>query len=300
LEDAGEDADQVVRGQVRVTAVEGVERGRVGLAGIDDGDSAGVSARRAGRRSRMSVIRSPRGSMTTAPRPARTSSQIMLRSRVDLPVPVLPTRWMWRRVSATGRATGWAPVWAWPRVLVFRPPVGTATGAGMGLARARSRPGTAVSVGHTTIPAPVPDDVWRSAEILAILRRRPRDAGAILRIAADHAGSQERIAQRISEVSGRYVQPSRINRLINRKQHANEIDSFADGLDMPDHARLLWGLAPRSVAPVAAPGQLERSLIHICGADDEFGGDALLALASGHLRRVQWWLRAGDYATPRT
>jgi hypothetical protein len=39
--------------------------------------------------------------------------------------------------------------------------------------------------------------------------------------------------------------------LINRKQHANEIDSFesfADGLDMPDHARLLWGLAPRPAA----------------------------------------------------
>jgi tetratricopeptide (TPR) repeat protein/transcriptional regulator with XRE-family HTH domain len=42
--------------------------------------------------------------------------------------------------------------------------------------------------------------------------------------------------------------------------------------------------------------RIERSLLQIYAADDEFGGEALLGLAYGHLRRVRWWLRSGEYS----
>lgn len=112
--------------------------------------------------------------------------------------------------------------------------------------------------GYSPIPAPIPDRIWRKHETIAILRRRPRDAADLLRLAARYAGSQERVAARINDITQQPMSQARINRIINRKQQPNEIEVFeriADGLDMPDHARVEWGLAPQQWPPA---GQLVR------------------------------------------
>lgn len=93
-----------------------------------------------------------------------------------------------------------------------------------------------------------------------------------------------------------------------------------DGGECPVHRRRFLGATGATLALAAlpvdqtagaavrravrsAPGRLtaehvrrvDKALLQICAADDEFGGAALLALAGGHLRRVRWWLRSGDY-----
>src|SRR6266508_1866466 len=110
--------------------------------------------------------------------------------------------------------------------------------------------------GYSPIPAPIPDHVWHKHETIAILRRRPRDAADLLRLAAKYAGSQERVAARINDITQQPMSQARINRIINRKQQPNEIEVFeriADGLDMPDHARIEWGLAPQQWPPAGQP-----------------------------------------------
>jgi hypothetical protein len=110
--------------------------------------------------------------------------------------------------------------------------------------------------GYSPIPAPIPEHVWHCDETIAILRRRPRDAAGILRLAAQHAGSQERVAARINDITQQPMSQARVNRIINRKQQPNEIEVFeriADGIDMPDFARVEWGLAPAQWPPLRAP-----------------------------------------------
>jgi tetratricopeptide (TPR) repeat protein len=110
--------------------------------------------------------------------------------------------------------------------------------------------------GYSPIPAPIPDHIWHKHDTMEILRRRPRDAADLLRLAAKYAGSQERVAARINDITQQPMSQARINRIINRKQQPNEIEVFeriADGLDMPDHARVEWGLAPQHWPPA---GQL--------------------------------------------
>jgi transcriptional regulator with XRE-family HTH domain len=81
---------------------------------------------------------------------------------------------------------------------------------------------------------------WRRADICDALRSR--DAAAILRFAQHQTGaSQSRIAAAIGIGQGR------VNELFNGKRAVVRLDLFeriADGLNMPDAARMLLGLAP--------------------------------------------------------
>jgi hypothetical protein len=60
---------------------------------------------RPGIRASRSTTRSPFGSMTTTPRPAAMSASARLASSVDLPDPVAPMTWLWKRPSSTPRQT---------------------------------------------------------------------------------------------------------------------------------------------------------------------------------------------------
>lgn len=86
----------------------------------------------------------------------------------------------------------------------------------------------------------LPPPAWRQPEARRALRER--DAGALLRFAQHHTGaSQARLAAAIG------LGQDRVNELINSKREVVRLDLFeriADGLNMPDAARMMLGLAP--------------------------------------------------------
>ncbi|MGW3244657.1 helix-turn-helix domain-containing protein [Streptomyces sp. NPDC001070] len=87
----------------------------------------------------------------------------------------------------------------------------------------------------------IPAWAWEREEIREALRAR--DAGAILRFAQQYGGaSQSRIAAATGLLQGR------VNEIVRNRRSVVRIDVFeriAQGLRMPDHARMLMGLAPR-------------------------------------------------------
>ncbi|MEU1617118.1 XRE family transcriptional regulator [Streptomyces sp. NPDC005722] len=87
----------------------------------------------------------------------------------------------------------------------------------------------------------IPAWAWEREEIREALRAR--DAGAILRFAQQYGGaSQSRIAAATGLLQGR------VNEIVRGRRSVVRFDVFeriAQGLRMPDHARLLMGLAPR-------------------------------------------------------
>lgn len=89
-------------------------------------------------------------------------------------------------------------------------------------------------------PIHVPDHVWaRHRDALAT-----RDVGALFHLARRYAGASQ---NRISMVTG--IPQSRVCALMNRKAgsvvHIEVLHHIADGLNLPDDARVLMGLAPR-------------------------------------------------------
>jgi transcriptional regulator with XRE-family HTH domain len=86
----------------------------------------------------------------------------------------------------------------------------------------------------------IPVWAWEREEIRDALRQR--DAGAILRFAQQYGGaSQSRIAAATGLLQGR------VNEIVRGRRSVVRIDVFeriARGLQMPDDARLLMGLAP--------------------------------------------------------
>jgi transcriptional regulator with XRE-family HTH domain len=85
----------------------------------------------------------------------------------------------------------------------------------------------------------VPDPVWRQHEDALLAR----DVGALFRLAKQYAGASQ---NRIAASTG--VAQSRVNELMNRGGAVTSIEVLqrvADGLNLPDHARLLLGLAPQ-------------------------------------------------------
>lgn len=110
-------------------------------------------------------------------------------------------------------------------------------------------------------PIQIPAAAWRHPELSEILRSR--DVAALLRFAQRHTGaSQARLAEAIGIGQGR------LNELINRRREVNRLEMFeriADGLGMPDAARMLLGLAPATVrladdtvGPAEAGGTIAR------------------------------------------
>lgn len=89
----------------------------------------------------------------------------------------------------------------------------------------------------------LPAAAWRRAEVCQALR--DRDVSALLRFAQQYTGaSQARLASCL-----RVGQP-RLNELINGRREVATLEMFervADGLNMPDAARMLMGLAPLGV-----------------------------------------------------
>lgn len=92
-------------------------------------------------------------------------------------------------------------------------------------------------------PIHLPDWVWRTPETDKILSAR--DVGALFRLAKRYAGaSQHRIAAATS------IGQPRVNSLMRGTGSPIEkfelFERIADGLNMPDHARVRLGLAPRN------------------------------------------------------
>ncbi|MBX6767764.1 MAG: helix-turn-helix domain-containing protein, partial [Actinomadura rubrobrunea] len=92
-------------------------------------------------------------------------------------------------------------------------------------------------------PIHLPDWVWRTPEADKILSAR--DVGALFRLAKRYAGaSQHRIAAATS------IGQPRVNSLMRGTGSPIEkfelFERIADGLNMPDHARVRLGLAPRN------------------------------------------------------
>lgn len=98
-------------------------------------------------------------------------------------------------------------------------------------------------------PLELPAVAWRQAEVRTALRAR--DISALLRLVQQHAGvSQARIATAVGMGQGR------VNEIVNGKREISRLDVFerlADGLGMPDEARMFLGLAP---AHASATGDL--------------------------------------------
>jgi transcriptional regulator with XRE-family HTH domain len=89
------------------------------------------------------------------------------------------------------------------------------------------------------VPIELPEWAWQRAEIREALRER--DMGAVFRHVQQYSGaSQARIATAAA------MTQARVNEVINGRREITSLDVFeriADGLNMPDGARHLLGLA---------------------------------------------------------
>lgn len=96
----------------------------------------------------------------------------------------------------------------------------------------------------TAVPLQLPLRAWQRPEVRAALRER--DIAALLNAAQQHTGaSQSRLAVAVGMLQGRISEIMRGNRTVTALELFERI---ADGLDMPDDARMLLGLAPRHPA----------------------------------------------------
>lgn len=93
----------------------------------------------------------------------------------------------------------------------------------------------------TAVLIQLPEWAWQKAEMRQALRGR--NMGAVLRFVQQYGGvSQARIATAAAMTQGR------VNEIINGRREVSRLDVYeriADGLDMPDDARHLLGLATR-------------------------------------------------------
>ncbi|MFJ1938843.1 MULTISPECIES: helix-turn-helix domain-containing protein [unclassified Kitasatospora] len=95
-------------------------------------------------------------------------------------------------------------------------------------------------MGTALEPIKLADLAWQSEEVCRALSRR--DMAAIFRYVQRHSGaSQARLAVQVGMTQGR------VNEIINGRRLVTKLDVFeriADGLNLPDGARRLLGLAP--------------------------------------------------------
>lgn len=96
-----------------------------------------------------------------------------------------------------------------------------------------------------TEPVVIPLDVWRRAEILESLRSR--DIGRLFRLTRQHTGaSQTRIGIAVNLSQGKI---SAIMKGSMQVTSLEVIERIAEGLNMPDPARVALGLAPKNPFP---------------------------------------------------
>jgi transcriptional regulator with XRE-family HTH domain len=89
----------------------------------------------------------------------------------------------------------------------------------------------------------LPPRAWESEETRAILRRR--DIAALFRVCSAHGVSQSRIGAAIDMTQARVSEISNGSRTVSAM---TVYERIADGLGMPDTARVLFGLAPHHPA----------------------------------------------------
>jgi len=92
-------------------------------------------------------------------------------------------------------------------------------------------------------PPSIPPAFWERPDVCEALRKR--DMGALFRLLCQYTGlSQMRIATAVGLGQGRISEVINGTRAI---RHTRVFERIADGLDMPDHARILLGLSPRKL-----------------------------------------------------
>lgn len=98
-------------------------------------------------------------------------------------------------------------------------------------------------------PPSIPAAFWERPDVCQALRRR--DIGALFRLLCQYTGlSQMRIATAVGLGQGRI---SEVINGIRKIRDAKVFERTADGLDMPDHARIMLGLSPRQILASAPP-----------------------------------------------
>lgn len=117
--------------------------------------------------------------------------------------------------------------------------------------------------GSAFTPVVVPAEIWAREEVRSLLAER--DVAGILRLVQQHTGaSQQRLATALA------ISQGRINELINRRRQVTSLSSFqrlADGLGMPDPARIVLGLAPRNDRSAKSVGHNEITRTYPAQAD---------------------------------
>ena len=94
-------------------------------------------------------------------------------------------------------------------------------------------------------PIQLPDWAWQRTETQQLLARR--DIGALFRLAQRYGNaSQARIAAAVG------ISQGRVNEILHRRREVVNLDvllRIAEGLHMPDEARMTMGLAPVTGPP---------------------------------------------------
>jgi transcriptional regulator with XRE-family HTH domain len=102
--------------------------------------------------------------------------------------------------------------------------------------------------GYPWEPIQVPEGFWTRPDVITALRAR--DIGSLIRLVRQYTGtSQGRIAARID------IDQGRVSEIVNGKRQVESITvlhRIADGLGMPDGARVLLGISPTGQAPSPA------------------------------------------------
>ena len=117
-------------------------------------------------------------------------------------------------------------------------------------------------------PPAIPAAFWERPDVCQALRKR--DMSALFRLLRQYLGlSQMRIGTAVGLGQGRM---SEVINGIRKIRDVKVFERIADGLDMPDHARVLLGLTPRQItappprSPVATSGQDAELLRQITAA----------------------------------
>jgi transcriptional regulator with XRE-family HTH domain len=123
-------------------------------------------------------------------------------------------------------------------------------------------------------PIHLPEWAWRNGEARQVLS--DRNAAGILHLAQQYAGaSQHRIATATGILQGRVSEILKGNRQVTALE---VFERIADGLNMPDDARVTLGLAPKRGGRAAA-GLLPSSEIAHVFVDQEAAADEIRRLA---------------------
>lgn len=100
----------------------------------------------------------------------------------------------------------------------------------------------------------MPGRAWRGPDIRQALKQR--DAGALLRLIQQHTGASQ---ARLATAAG--IGQGRLNEIINGHRQVTRLDvlqRLADGVAMPDDARVLFGLAPVHADTLTGHAEISR------------------------------------------